>query len=95
MTKTDILGELDEARTMALGVSTDFFRGQVTALDYAIEMVAKLKPYSVRKTAKTMEIRLTPEQERHIESLLGDGELDRLLRIKLTRARNEYLASND
>lgn len=95
MTKLDLLNELDEVRTLARGQPSDFFRGQVVALDYAIEMVAKLKPYSVRKTAKTMEIRLTPEQERHIESLLGDGELDRLLRIKLTRARNEYLASND
>lgn len=94
MTKTDILGELDEARTMALGVSTDFFRGQVTALDYAIEMVRKLKPYSVRKTAKTIEIRLTPEQAKRLDSLLGNGELDRLIRGKITRAVNERWDSN-
>ena len=94
MTKLDLLNELDEVRTLARGQPSDFFRGQVVALDYAIEMVAKLKPYSVRKTAKTIEIRLTPEQAKRLDSLLGNGELDRLIRGKITRAVNERWDSN-
>ena len=94
MTKLDLLNELDEVRTLARGQPSDFFRGQVTALDYAIEMVRKLKPYSVRKTAKTIEIRLTPEQAKRLDSLLGNGELDRLIRGKITRAVNERWNSN-
>ena len=94
MTKLDLLNELDEVRTLARGQPSDFFRGQVVALDYAIEMVAKLKPYSVRKTAKTIEIRLTPEQAKRLDSLLGNGELDRLIRGKITRAVNERWNNN-
>ena len=94
MTKLDLLNELDEVRTLARGQPSDFFRGQVVALDYAIEMVAKLKPYSVRKTAKTIEIRLTPEQAKRLDSLLGNGALDRLIRGKITRAVNERWDSN-
>ncbi len=96
MTKQDYMDAIKEDMDELLDRQDDpFFRGQYIALDYARDLARHIRPYGTRKTAKTMEIRLTPEQERHLESLLGDGELDRLLRIKLTRARNEYLASND
>ena len=88
MTKGDYVGDLIAAREEALASEGDFFRGEATALDYAIELAARIKPYSARKTAKTLEIRLTDEQARHLEGLLGNGALDRLLRAKITRARS-------
>ena len=88
MTKQDYISELEKARDLAISAQTDFFRGEATALDYAIELAAHIRPYSVRKTAKTIEIRLTDEQAKHLDGLLGNGPLDRLIRSKLTRARN-------
>lgn len=88
MTKQDYINELERARDLAISAQTDFFRGEATALDYAIELASRIKPYSTRKTAKTLEIRLTDEQARYLEGLLGNGALDRLIRAKVTRARS-------
>lgn len=89
MTKSDILSESEEARLSIRGEPADFFRGEAAALDFAIEIVQGLRPRS-RNAAKALELRLTPEQARHIESALGNGAMDRLIRAKLTKARNEY-----
>ncbi len=84
MTKTEIIEDLDEARTLArCGPATDYFRGQADALDYAIAVVRNLR--APKRPPRTIELHLTPEQARRIDSLLGNGELDRLIRGKITR----------
>ena len=91
MTKQDYLDELKEAISDVSAERENddpFYRGQAVAFSYAYELARRIKPYSTRKTAKTLEIRLTDEQARHLEGLLGNGALDRLLRAKITRARS-------
>ena len=91
MTKFDCIKELEGARNLALSAQTDFFRGEVCALDYAIEIVGKVNPYSVRKTYKNVLISLTREQAKYLSDLLGNGALDRLIKSKIERGMSEML----
>lgn len=91
MTKQDYLNEIKEALADISATEQcddPFYRGQAVAFSYAYELARRIKPYSVRKTARNIDLSLTDEQARYLEGLLGNGALDRLLRAKMTKARS-------
>ena len=90
MTKQDYIdelqGNLDELYS---SLDDPFFRGQYIALDYARDLAKHIRPYGVRKTARSVSINLTGEQAKYLDGLLGNGALDKIIRGKITKAVNE------
>ena len=91
MTKQDCMEELMKEKDIARYAEGDYFRGQADALEYAVSLVGRIKPYSVRKTYKNVLISLTCEQAKYLSDLLGNGALDRLIKGKIERGMSEML----
>lgn len=90
MTKQDFIDELTACLEEIFPCMEDpFFRGQYIALDYARDIARKIRPYTARKTSKSVSISLTGEQAKYLSSILGNGALDRVIRGKITKGLNE------
>ncbi len=90
MTKQDYMDAIKEDMDELLDRQDDpFFRGQYIALDYARDLARLIRPYGTRKTTQSVSISLTEEQAKYLSGLLGNGELDRLIRGKITKGVNE------
>ena len=89
MTKQDCLDEIKELMEEAKNANGNKFQlGQFVALEYCYDMVKRIKPYSVHKTAINVPVSLTLEQAKYLEGLLGNGALDRVIRGKITKGIN-------
>lgn len=93
MTKSDCLSELEQARMIACQTSellggSDFGRGQVTALDLAIELVSSMG--SLPKKPSGVVIGLSWEQAKYLRSLMGNGPLEKAIKRKVEKGIREF-----
>ena len=87
MTKRTALAELRDT-ICSIKDETPYERGEKAGLELAYAYLREVRT-TARKIPNTVEVRLTPEQCRRIDSLLGNGPLDRLIRGKINRSLEE------